>query len=241
MWDWYDIARHVRDGLAAHEAQCAREQAVYGLDARAELSLHPLIADALTVSGLGVERKVPYPGEVAARRKLNNRNRCDIVLKPSPAAKLRDPVRVLKAKDLRIGTLFEQAEETAPTAQEAATEIDPAQACWLEVKVVGQFTFTHGVPGANRTYAGELTTSCRTDLAKLAADPLIGKGALLLVMFTDEFETARHDLLIALHRALDKGVAFRSPILEHFAMLDRIGNRCCTIAITPAEQSLARE
>jgi hypothetical protein len=56
-------------------------------------------------------------------------------------------------------------------------------------------------------------------------------GGALLVLFTQDEATAKHDLPVAMHRVLDKGFSLRNPIIESFAITDRVGNGCCTLAL----------
>jgi hypothetical protein len=141
-----------------------------------------------------------------------------------------DPVAELLETDRATGTLFESvAGGVARTKPACGAE----EAFWLEIKVVGQYTYTLGVPGPNRAYGSELTGSLCIDLAKIGADASLRWAGLLLVLFTDEAETAEHDLLVALHRSLDKGHSFSAPLVERFEIPDRIGNRVCSVVLVP--------
>jgi hypothetical protein len=226
MWDLQELARTARRALEEFSRQSVEEQAVHGVDALSELQLHPLLAAAFRGAGFGVTREHPYPGEAAKRPLFRSRPRCDLVLTSSPDLALIDPVAELLETDKGAGTLFA---EVAP----ALSGITPSEAFWLEVKVVGQFTYTLGVPGPNRAYGSELTTSLYVDLAKIGADESLRHAGLLLILFTDEQATAEHDLSIALHRSLDRGFRFRSPVVETFHLPDRVGNRTCTVALVP--------
>ena len=113
----------------------------------------------------------------------------------------------------------------------AKPTLAPAEALWLEVKTLGQFCFKRGVPVPNATYAAELTQAVFDDLAKLSHEPLIRHGALVLVLFTVDRGTAEHDVGVAMHRALDKGIVFRSPITGGFEISDRIGNAWCAVVV----------
>lgn len=231
MWDLTDLVRTVRTGLQAASEDSVREQAVHGIDALCEVDLHPIIADTLIAGGYTALRERHYPGEPGARRKFSARQRCDVVLLPRKGAELFDPVADLLKRDKAAGTLF--AATPAPSAVETAAIVQPEDAFWLEVKLVGQYCYTQGVPGPNRAYSSELTSSLYVDLAKINADAALKWSALLLVLFSDCEETATHDLSIALHRSLDRGHTFRAPISESFPIPDRIGNRLCTVAAIP--------
>jgi hypothetical protein len=232
MWDMHELVRIARSGLEGFSRAGAEEQAVYGLDSLSEVELHPLLAEAYAGAGLGVTREWPYPGMAEKRPKFAARARCDVVLTAGPTVSLVDPVAELLEKDKSVGTLFESAAR-AECAPQAGTTCQACDAFWLEVKVVGQYCYTLGVPGPNRSYSSDLTNSMYTDLAKLGADESLRWAGLLLVLFADEQATAEHDLTIALHRSLDRGFSFKSPILETFAIPDRIGNRICSVALVP--------
>lgn len=228
MWDLHQIVRTVRAGLEAASLATVEEQAVHGIDALSEVDLHPVLAATFQRAGFGVVRERHYPGEPGTRAKFSARQRCDIVLLPEAGQRLLDPVAELMKLDKARGTLFEAA---APIA--TAAGVRPEDAFWLEVKLVGQYCYTQGVPGPNRAYSSELTNSLYVDLAKIAADAALKWSGLLMVLFSDTPETAAHDLPVALHRSLDRGYCFRSPITESFAIPDRIGNRVCTVALIP--------
>jgi hypothetical protein len=228
MWDYRELVRIAREGLEGYSRAGAVEQAVYGLDALSEVELHPLLASAFEGAGLGVRREWPYPGDVEKRQKLGARSRCDLVL-TGAGEELLDPVAELLETDKAAGTLF----EAAPTLTQAGPRRFAGDALWMEVKVVGQYTYTLGVPGPNRAYGSDLTGSLAIDLAKIAADSALRWAGLLLVLFTDERETADHDLMVALHRALDKGLSFSAPLVEAFEIPDRVGNRVCSVALVP--------
>jgi hypothetical protein len=230
MWDAHELVRTARQGLEDASRATVIEQAVHGIDSLSEVRMHPVFADAFLTGGLGVIREHPYPGIADKRPKFAERQRCDLVLLPRPGQVLLDPVAELLQQDKATGTLFESF-ATAPTV--AIDALRSEEAFWLEVKVVGQYCYTQGVPGPNRAYGSELTSSLYTDLAKINADAALRFSGLLLILFADTEETASHDLNIALHRALDRGHTFRSPITETFHIPDRIGNSVCAVTLLP--------
>jgi hypothetical protein len=230
MWDHRELVRIAREGLEACSRSGEAEQAVYGVDVMSEVELHPLLANAYSVAGLGVRREWPYPGVVEKRPKFAARARCDLVLTERPGMELVDPVAELLETDRAAETLFASV---AGATTRARPSCEAGEAYWLEIKVVGQFTYTLGVPGPNRSYGSELTGSLCIDLAKIGADSALRWAGLLLVLFTDEAETAEHDVLVALHRSLDKGHSFSAPLAERFAIPDRIGNRLCSVVLVP--------
>lgn len=224
MWDAAELVAAARDTLREESERSIAEQAIHGIDALSEVALHPLLAAGFAARGWGVAREQPYPGEVSRRAKRPQRERCDLVLLPPGCTALADPVVQLLEADKAAATLFAGLAGTAVGAA-------PGDAFWIEVKAVGQYTYTLGVPGPNRTYAGELTRSLTGDLAKLSRERLLRAGGLLLVLFTADEATAEHDVGVALHRALDRRVEFRTPRVERFALPDRIGNGVCTVAL----------
>lgn len=226
IWNAADVLAGASAGLSHEAASLEREQAVRGLDALGEVQLHPLLAAGLRDSGLGVLRERPYPGIVKGRRKRSERSRCDLVLLPHVGMKLRDPVEELAEAEAKAATLFAGVRD-AP----APNTIGSHNAYWLEVKSVGQHTYTAGVPGPNPAYSDEITHAYADDLAKLAQEAHIVRGGLLVVLFTADTATASHDLGIALARAMDNGLPVRSPDTTQFGIADRIGNRWCTISL----------
>ena len=61
MWSLHYIADALAAGLRLEERRLNVEHAVYGLDARDELSLQPLLAQSLESAGYGVYREQRYP------------------------------------------------------------------------------------------------------------------------------------------------------------------------------------
>lgn len=226
IWNAAEVLAGASGGLRRAEAALSREQAVRGLDAKSEVELHPILASGLRDVGLGVLREQPYPGVVKGRAKRTERSRCDLVLLPRTGLKLRDPVDELAEADAKAATLFAGLHD-APVPN----TIGSRDAYWLEVKSVGQHTYTSGVPGPNGAYAGEITRAFASDLAKLAQEALILRGGLLVVLYTADAATATHDLGVALARAMDKGLPVRSPDTTRFEISDRIGNRWCTLSL----------
>lgn len=247
MWDWRRLAELVRDGLAAREQALREEQAVYGLDSLRETQMHPLLAETLAAGGFGVLREQPYPsavGSPGARPRKSARDRCDLVLTPQPGMALADPMESHREQDWLRGK-GERLETPSLFAEMAAEELEqhsspwrqnavaPQDAAWIEVKVVAQFTFTQGVPGPNSAYSSELTGSLARDLAKLGDEPLVRSAAVLLVLFSQDERTAEHDVTMALHRCLDRGLRLRSPECIRFPILDRVGNAIASVVVIP--------
>lgn len=246
MWSLEAIADLAVNALAARDDELRNEQAVRGLDALDELTLHPLIAGAFQRAGFGVLREQPYPHEWTRKvRPLSpdaagvlpirrDRQRCDIVLTPEPAQVLHDALqseRARREERLEIsGTLFESA-IPAPVPLPRPDAVSPEDAFWIEVKVVGQYTLAGHVLGVNRSYSSDLIRAGLSDLSKLAADERIRAGCLLLVLFTADQATAVHDLAVMARRCLDKALPIESPAVRHFRIPDRLGNTNCSVSV----------
>jgi hypothetical protein len=257
-WDVQDVVDSCERGLARGTAALDNEQSPSGIDALDEVALHPLLAAALAANGWGVAREQPLPwsaagagsprvdgvnGIVEVKRLPSHaqRERCDLVLMPSPQHVLLDWVRESRERAKFQGSLFESMPMPPPLPDRGLC-VSAADACWLEVKVVAQHAFVDGVPRPNGAWGSQLVASLTSDLAKLSGQGLPHAG-LLLVVFAEGPEVISHDLPIALHRALDKGAAFRSPVHatrrdanspSGFAITDRIGNAWCECVLIPA-------
>jgi len=119
---------------------------------------------------------------------------------------------------------------------DAAKPLDDAalgEALWIEVKVVAQFQRL----GPNRGYARALQTPVWSDVEKLAGDPTIVHGLVLLVLFTADATTADHDLEVWRARAIDRGLHLWPRVQRSLPIGDRIGNRLCTVALFPIDRT----
>ena len=132
--------------------------------------------------------------------------------------------------DAAAGTLFESA---APSMLASREGVDPVEAFWLEVKVVAQHCFTHGVPGPNRAYSTELLRIAASDIPKLAKESMIRWAGVLLVLFTRDESIASHDLDAFVRKAVERGLPIREPSIVGLAVPDLIGNATCTVALFP--------
>lgn len=234
-WNAAEIVEAAHGALMEREGELGREQAVYGLDALDEVELHPILARGLEQGGWGVLREVPYPTETSRRVLPRERRRCDLVLTPGAGESLLDPLVERRRRLAAQGTLFESL------ATQPGPGIDPADAYWLEVKAVGQVAFVRGVPGPNAAYSSLLTSSLSKDLRKLGDQVRLGRDegdnaslarcGLLLVLFTLDEATARHDLRTAMHRCADDGALARAPEVRVGPIRDRVGNACCACAL----------
>lgn len=231
MWDPAYLLEAVRASLDDEERSLSLQHAVRGLDAIDELAIHPIIAEGLKKQGLGVLREQGYPGLPQTRPADRDRERCDLVLLPTPDAVLADPLIRVREQDRAAGTLFESVEQTRDDDPNA---IPVGDAYWLEIKVVGQFQVIDGYAQPNAAYSSELIRSIAQDVRKLSRDESIDLGGLLLILFTRDEPTARHDLTMALHRCLDQNVPLGQPEVESISITDRIGNTTCLIALVPA-------
>jgi hypothetical protein len=201
-----DVADALAAGLAAEAARLDREQAVYGLDARDEVALHPVLAEALRAAGYGVHREVRFPSERLKRSKAEG-ERCDLVITPDG--------RPLASPEAQ-GTLF-----IDPDA------VDLEDALWLEVKAVQQFQ----PEGPNAGYSGQLLSTVQQDVRKLSKEPHILHAALLIVLFVAEPAVAEHDLRVWQDRCLERGLPIAAPYLRGLPITDRHGNAWCALAL----------
>lgn len=237
------IVQAAATALRHEAARLDLEQSVRGLDALLELQLHPVLARGLSAAGFGVRAEQPYPtwsktpGKGCetgpARPQRRDRLRCDLVLLPDPGAILHDPVAAELAarRAAETAPLFVQARSTSGDVPAEAT--GPEEAFWLEVKAVGQFTYSAGIPVPNQTYTSELLALAAADIPKLAGDPRIRHAGLLIVLFTRDQATAQHDLETFRRQCLQRGRSIGMPALTGFSLVDRIGNGWCAVAILP--------
>jgi hypothetical protein len=120
--------------------------------------------------------------------------------------------------------------------RDAGTPPDDAaigETLWIEVKVVAQFQRL----GPNRGYAHALQTPVWNDVKKLASDPTIVHGLVVLVLFTADATTADHDLDVWRSRARERGLHLWPPAQRSLPISDRLGNRLCTVALFPVDPS----
>ncbi|HJO15440.1 MAG TPA: hypothetical protein QF800_00980 [Phycisphaerales bacterium] len=207
-WCVDDIADAIAVGLQDRVDADRAAQAVKGVDALDEVSLHPLLATSLESAGFGVHREQRYI-EHRRRRSRAQGRRCDVVLTPD-ARPLQDPQAA--------ATLFEDPEA-----------VPLSEAFWLEVKTVSQFTEM----GPNAAWSNELLGTVKQDVAKLAGDAGILHAGLLIVLWTADLETATHDLGIWQDRCLSRGLPIAAPSQRHFPIQNRLGNAFCVMHLYP--------
>jgi hypothetical protein len=209
-WDFSTLADRLGEVLSQAEADLRLEQAVYGLDARDELTLHQLLAGGLA-RHYGVAREVHYPSTLG--RKLSHRQRCDIVLTPSGL-----PLRL----DSALPTLFDPADQC-----------DPAEALWLEVKVAHQFR-----EGAVRHggYGAQWRDAVVEDLRKMEADEKIHYAGLVLIVFNESDQILEKDLQLFEDVLAQKEVLAGFRHVRSVPILERMGHCLCTAAVWPTIQ-----
>jgi hypothetical protein len=211
MWSIANIADALEVGLAREANRLDAEQAVYGLDSCDELSLQPQLAQVLRDAGYGAYREERYPAYRANRRESEG-ERCDLVLTPNG--------RPLAAPD------------EPPTLFDPPDAVPLADAFWMEVKVVAQFT----TRGPNRRYSS-IFSAVRRDITKLSKEPGIAHGALLVVLFVQDKQVADHDLRTWTSQCKERGHRLGRPALRGVAVGDRMGNALCRLALYPVHPS----
>lgn len=228
MWSPEVIAAAAAEGLRTRALELDTEQAVEGIDALDEKEIHPLLAQGLRLAGWGVIQEQPYPSSRLSRPQDRDRLRCDLVLTPEPGQTLVDKILAERERNRAAETLFANVAESRMDTSEA---VDPREAMWLEVKVVGQYTALRGASEPNATYASEMTRGPLGDLRKLASDPAIAHAGTILVMFTESQRIAEHDLDMVTHRCLDAGLDVAAPVTTGLPILNRMGNGWATVGL----------
>jgi hypothetical protein len=154
-----------------------------------------------------------YP-EARGRARRTEGPRCDIVVVPGGGAPhLIDP--------LEAGTLF------------GGAGVEPADALWIEVKGVWHHAIIDGIARPDPAYSAQITRHIAADARKLAAAPGLAWAAVLVVAFHADRAIADHDVAAGLSRVAAMGLGAGSPILDCFAITDRIGNGVCTVVLLP--------
>jgi len=209
-WDFSTLADRLGAILSQAEADLRLEQAVYGLDAKDELTLHALLQGGLR-QWYEVAREVHYPSTVG--RKLTHRPRCDLVL-------------TAKGKPLRL-------DSAPPTLFDPPNLCDPCDTLWLEVKVAYQFReggVRHG------GYGAQWRTSVIEDLRKMEADERIRDAGLVLLVFNESADILEKDLQLFEDVLAQKEVLAGFRHVRSTAILERMGHRLCTAALWPTIQ-----
>ena len=209
-WDFSTVADHLGEVLQKAEDDLRLEQAVYGLDAKDELTLHALLADGLRAH-YEVAREVHYPSTHG--RKLSHRPRCDLVLSP--------PGRPLRL-DSAVPSLFDPP-----------NQCDAKDAVWLEVKVAYQFREGGARHGG---YSAQWRQKVVEDLRKMEADELIREAGLVLLVFNESDAILQKDLDLFETVLAQKEVLAGFRQVRSVSILERIGHRVCTAAVWPTLQ-----
>ncbi|MGB7159185.1 MAG: hypothetical protein WBD40_14045 [Tepidisphaeraceae bacterium] len=209
-WDFSTLADRLHEALLQAESDLRLEQAVYGLDAKDERTLHALLGDGLS-RHYEVAREVHYPSSWG--RKLTHRQRCDLVLAE-------------KGRPLRL-------DHTPPSLFDAPNQSTAADALWLEVKVAYQYReggIRHG------GYGQQWRSAVVEDLRKMEADALIREAGLMLVVFNESREVLEKDLDLFETVLAQKQVLAGFRHVRSVEILERMGHRLCTAALWPTLQ-----
>ena len=209
-WDFSTLADHLEQVISQAEADLRLEQAVYGLDAKDELTLHAMLAEGLR-RFYDVAREVHYPSSVG--RKLTHRQRCDLVLSP-------------KGRPLRLDSAL-------PSLFDPADQCEPADALWLEVKVAYQFREGGARHGG---YGAQWRTGVVDDLRKMDAEEQVHEAGLVLVVFNESGEILDKDLQLFEDVLAQKEVLAGFRHVRSVPILERMGHRLCTAAVWPTIQ-----
>ena len=210
-WDFCTLADHLGRCVREAEDELRLEQAVYGLDTRAERDLQALLAARLSAE-YEVAREVHYPS--TRGRKLTHRMRCDLVLSP-------------KGQPLRLDR------SGPPGLFDPPTLCEPADALWLEVKVAYQFREGNA---RHTGYGAQWRTAVVDDLRKMEADPDIHEAGLVLVVFNESDAVLAKDLELFEDVLARQEVLAGFRHVRSVPILDRIGHRLCTVAVWPTVQ-----
>lgn len=236
-WDGGRLIEILADAVRRESDSLGREDHWRGVDAYDETEFHPVFAAAFRRAGFGAHREVLYPGQRGRGRRRSERERCDLVLTPAPGQRLADEEQgdreaIAEAR----GGLFEPLARDAARRREAG-HADPGDACWIEVKTLGQFCYREGVPGPNTRYASELMAAGK-DLTKLARSESILHGWLAVVLFAQDERIARHDLQQFAARLLARDAPLGDSMLVTLPIPDRIGNAAAAIGLYRARVTL---
>ena len=210
LWDFAIVADRLGEVLEEAEAELRLEQAVYGLDAKSEIEIQNVLAAGLA-KHFEVAREAHYPSTKG--NKLSHRQRCDLVLTPKG--------RTLKL-DAAPVTLFDPPNLAGPE-----------EGLWLEVKVAYQFReggVRHG------GYGAAWRSKVVDDLRKMEAEELIREAGLCLVVFNESRDILDKDIELFETILAQKEVLAGFRKVRTIDITERIGHRCCTVALWPTLQ-----
>jgi hypothetical protein len=206
-WNLSLLADHVQAALSDAEQAMRLEQAVHGIDAMDEVSLHALLAERLTAH-YAIAREVHYPSSIG--NKLTHRKRCDLVLTP-----LGHPL---------------QLDFAPPTLFDPPNQVGADVGFWLEVKAAWQFR-AGGVRHGG--YGAQWRNGIVADLRKMEAESAIRNGGLLLIVFNESDVVLEKDLTLFEDVLAEQEVLAGDRQVRTLTIVDRIGHSRCTAAIWP--------
>ena len=210
QWDFATVADRLADVVREAEAELSLEQAVYGLDAKSEVEIQRILATGLS-KYFEVAREAHYPSTLG--KKLSHRQRCDLVL-------------TRKGRPLRI--------DSAPTTLFDPPDLaGPEEGLWLEVKVAYQFREGGARHGG---YGAAWRSKVVDDLRKMEAEPLIHEAGLCLVVFNESRDILDKDIELFETILAQKEVLAGFRKVRTIDITERIGHRCCTVAVWPTLQ-----
>lgn len=100
---------------------------------------------------------------------------------------------------------------------------------WLEVKRASQHVELEPTAG----FGARLHRAASADVAKLAADRGVRRGALLLVLHVRDAAVGEAAVTSWAHRCLDEGLPIDLPYVRHVDLMERMGNAVSTLALVP--------
>ncbi len=100
---------------------------------------------------------------------------------------------------------------------------------WLEVKRASQHVELLESAGLG----GHLHRVATADIAKLASDAGVRRGALLLLLHAKEEAAGEAAVRAFAHRCLDEGLPIELPYVRQVPLMDRMGNAVTTVALIP--------
>jgi hypothetical protein len=232
VWNAEAIVEIVAAGLTRAALDRDREQAVSGLDHLDEAALQPLIGRILRDAGFGVWPEERYPGDRSHRRRSRGK-RCDLVLTRGDRPLPQESAHSFGGEPPESPT--DRPANGIPGSRESFQA--HGDSFWLEIKTVAQFSSR----GPARDYSSRLLGDVAADVGKIASDPGIRHAGLLLILFTRDRETARHDLLAWRVRCLERDFPVFSPAVGGFSLNNRLGNGHITVALFPVVPPVERD
>jgi hypothetical protein len=219
-WTAGALVEATAEGLAQEAAARDAAQETMGVDSLLELALHPPVAAGLSKAGYGVWPEQRYPVDRRDSRR-NRGRRCDMVLTPGGR-----PLSRLEGLNGHARLPFPQQTHLC---REDASVVSLAEAFWLEIKSVAQ----HDAGGPAADYCSGLFTEWAADVRKISSDPGLVYAGLLLIAFTADAATARHDRDLWRLCCLKDDLPLLSPATAGFTISDRLGNSHCSLALFP--------